>query len=95
MMIIKAGTGIKEMFITDFLQEVKSNMRFSKEVRYEINSKSNLNNVVYCPFCYASQYIAFTDCAKNEVVMHGIAIVKAEYYSEDETDEKIIVIVEE
>lgn len=92
MMIIKAGTGIKEMFITDFLQEVKSNMRFNKDVRYEINSKSNLNNVVYCPFCYAAQYIGFTKCAKNEVVMHGIAIVKAEYYSEDE---KIIVIVNE
>lgn len=94
-MIIEAGTGIKEMFISDFLQEVKSNMRFCKEVRYENNSKSNLNNVVYCHFCYAYQYIAFTEYVKNEVVMQGIAIVKAEYYSEDETDEKIIVIVEE
>lgn len=83
------------MFITELLQEVKSNVRFSKDVRYEINSKSTLTNVLYCPVCYAYQYIAFTDCAKNEVVMHGIAIVKAEYYSEDETDEKIIVIVEE
>lgn len=94
-MIINAGTEVKEMFITDFLQEVKSNMRFCKEVRYEFNSTSNLNNFVYCPFCYAYQYIAFTDYIKNEVVMHDIAIVKAEYYSEDETDEKIIVIVNE
>lgn len=92
-MIIKAGTGINGLFIKDFLQEVKSNVKFGKDVRYEINSKSTLTNVVYCPTCYAYQYIAFEDCVKNEVVMHGIAIVKAEYYSEDETDEKIIVII--
>lgn len=94
-MIINAGTEVKEMFITDFLQEMKSNMRFSKKVRYEINSKSNLNNVVYCPFCYAYQYIAFTEYVKIEVGMHDIAIVKAEYYSEYETDEEIIIIVNE
>lgn len=92
-MIINAGTKVEGLFLRDFLQEVKSNVRFGKDVRYEINSKSTLTNDVYCPTCYAYQCIAFTDCVKNEVIMHGIAIVKAEYYSEDETAEKIIVII--